>query len=78
MSAVFELNDNRELFEREKNRFLASLDDLETITGDGSIESYQVPEPNRQQDRRVFDEAGSEDRVAAWTNGGIVSLHQYS
>lgn len=71
MSAVFELNDNRELFEREKNRFLASLDDLETITGDGSIESYQVPEPNRQQDRRVFDEAGSEDRVAAWTNGDV-------
>ncbi|MEO5780490.1 MULTISPECIES: bifunctional proline dehydrogenase/L-glutamate gamma-semialdehyde dehydrogenase [Arthrobacter] len=41
MSAVFELSENESLFEREKQRFLASLEKL-----DGS-----VPAPNRVQDR---------------------------
>lgn len=41
MSAVFELNDDSELFEREKNRFLASLAALDD----------SVPAPNRTQDR---------------------------
>ncbi|PYI67824.1 1-pyrroline-5-carboxylate dehydrogenase [Arthrobacter livingstonensis] len=41
MSAVFELSDNEALFEREKNRFLASLADLDA----------GVPAPNRVQDR---------------------------
>ncbi|MDQ0277703.1 RHH-type proline utilization regulon transcriptional repressor/proline dehydrogenase/delta 1-pyrroline-5-carboxylate dehydrogenase [Arthrobacter silviterrae] len=41
MSAVFELSDNEALFEREKNRFLASLAALDT----------EVPESNRLQDR---------------------------
>ncbi|MFS0884302.1 proline dehydrogenase family protein [Aeromicrobium sp. 179-A 4D2 NHS] len=41
MSAVFELNDNHELFEREKGRFLASLAELDD----------SVPAPNRTQNR---------------------------
>ncbi|RJT82042.1 aldehyde dehydrogenase family protein [Arthrobacter cheniae] len=43
MSAVFELSENEALFEREKNRFLASLQELDTI----------IPAPNRRQDRTV-------------------------
>ncbi|MBD8504997.1 bifunctional proline dehydrogenase/L-glutamate gamma-semialdehyde dehydrogenase [Hoyosella sp. G463] len=46
MSAVFELDHNEELFEREKNRFLASLHALE------SARHHGVPAPNRDQDRR--------------------------
>ncbi len=41
MSAVFELSDNEVLFEREKQRFLASLANLDDA----------VPAPNRTQDR---------------------------
>ncbi|GAB3270047.1 bifunctional proline dehydrogenase/L-glutamate gamma-semialdehyde dehydrogenase [Arthrobacter pigmenti] len=41
MSAVFELSDNEVLFERERQRFLASLENLDD----------SVPAPNRQQDR---------------------------
>ena len=48
MSAVFELADNQLLFEREKQRFLASLADL-----DGA-----VPPPNRTQDRTAEAPAG--------------------
>jgi RHH-type transcriptional regulator, proline utilization regulon repressor / proline dehydrogenase / delta 1-pyrroline-5-carboxylate dehydrogenase len=43
MSAVFDLHDDEELFEREKSRFLASLQALDRT----------VPAPNRVQDRRV-------------------------
>ncbi|WP_334171758.1 bifunctional proline dehydrogenase/L-glutamate gamma-semialdehyde dehydrogenase [Sinomonas sp.] len=48
MSAVFELDTNDVLFEREKKRFLASLDALDRppFAGGG------VPEPRRRQDRR--------------------------
>lgn len=42
MSAVFDLSKNEALFEREKNRFLASLEALDT----------KVPPSNRVQDRR--------------------------
>nr|WP_325210140.1 bifunctional proline dehydrogenase/L-glutamate gamma-semialdehyde dehydrogenase [Salinibacterium sp.] len=42
MSAVFELADNEKLFERERQRFLASLAELDDT----------VPLPNRRQDRR--------------------------
>ncbi len=70
MSAVFELNDNAALFEREKNRFLDSLADLTAITGDGSVESYAVPRPNRDQDRRFPDEAGADARVEARVEAG--------
>jgi RHH-type proline utilization regulon transcriptional repressor/proline dehydrogenase/delta 1-pyrroline-5-carboxylate dehydrogenase len=41
MSAVFELSGNESLFEREKQRFLASLGKLDD----------EVPPPNRRQDR---------------------------
>ncbi|GIF04044.1 bifunctional proline dehydrogenase/L-glutamate gamma-semialdehyde dehydrogenase [Actinoplanes siamensis] len=41
MSAVFELHANSELFEREQQRFLASLRDLDD----------EVPQPNRVADR---------------------------
>lgn len=43
MSAVFELSENEVLFEREKQRFLASLDALDN----------SVPAPNRQQNRNL-------------------------
>jgi RHH-type proline utilization regulon transcriptional repressor/proline dehydrogenase/delta 1-pyrroline-5-carboxylate dehydrogenase len=43
MSAVFELSSNEALFQREKQRFLDSLADLDAV----------VPGPNRIQDRTV-------------------------
>ncbi|MCU1519726.1 MAG: aldehyde dehydrogenase family protein, partial [Arthrobacter sp.] len=43
MSAVFELSENESLFEREKQRFLASLAKLDDA----------VPPPNRQQNRSL-------------------------
>jgi RHH-type proline utilization regulon transcriptional repressor/proline dehydrogenase/delta 1-pyrroline-5-carboxylate dehydrogenase len=43
MSAVFELSENESLFEREKQRFLASLAQLDD----------EVPPPNRQQNRSL-------------------------
>jgi RHH-type proline utilization regulon transcriptional repressor/proline dehydrogenase/delta 1-pyrroline-5-carboxylate dehydrogenase len=43
MSAVFELDKNEGLFEREKQRFLSSLDSLDDT----------VPLPNRRQDRTL-------------------------
>jgi RHH-type proline utilization regulon transcriptional repressor/proline dehydrogenase/delta 1-pyrroline-5-carboxylate dehydrogenase len=43
MSAVFELSSNEALFERERQRYVASLDALDDA----------VPESNRTQDRRV-------------------------
>ncbi|KRE90156.1 bifunctional proline dehydrogenase/L-glutamate gamma-semialdehyde dehydrogenase [Arthrobacter sp. Soil764] len=43
MSAVFELSENEGLFEREKQRFLASLETLDN----------SVPLPNRRQDRSL-------------------------
>lgn len=43
MSAVFELSENEGLFEREKQRFLASLEALDN----------SVPLPNRRQDRSL-------------------------
>lgn len=58
------------MFEREKQRFLASLGDLENITGDGRIDSYRVPPPHRQQDRRHYDDAGAEARVSDRVEAG--------
>ena len=43
MSAVFELSENESLFEREKQRFLASVAKLDD----------EVPAPNRQQNRAL-------------------------
>ncbi|MFM6974572.1 MAG: proline dehydrogenase family protein [Agromyces sp.] len=42
MSAVFELSSHRELFERERDRFLDSI---------GALAAEQPPQPNRGQDR---------------------------
>ncbi|CAG7844114.1 Bifunctional protein PutA [Pseudoclavibacter triregionum] len=46
MSAVFELAENEDLFERESHRFLASVDALDA----------EVPAPNRVQDRTAAPE----------------------
>lgn len=55
MSAVFELSSSDELFERERLRFLRSLEELDTA----------VPAPHRVQDRtEVFDEIIHEFRNA--------------
>lgn len=53
MSAVFDMGENASLFEREKTRFLASLEAL----------TDEVPLPNRRQDRRSFDDAAAEKLV---------------
>lgn len=45
MSAVFELHDDAALFERERDRFAASLAEVDEL----------VPVPNRRQDRRTED-----------------------
>ncbi|WP_308466945.1 bifunctional proline dehydrogenase/L-glutamate gamma-semialdehyde dehydrogenase [Rathayibacter soli] len=47
MSAVFELTENRALFEREKQRFLASVAEFEADEGPHGL----APLPNRTQDR---------------------------
>lgn len=54
MSAIFDLGTEEELFEREKQRFLASLAELKKITGDGDPAHFNVPVPSRSQDRRVL------------------------
>uniref|UniRef100_UPI0025885681 aldehyde dehydrogenase family protein n=1 Tax=Arthrobacter sp. TaxID=1667 RepID=UPI0025885681 len=54
MSAVFELSDNEALFEREKNRFLASLAAMDT----------EVPASNRTQDRTVPPAPAATDSFA--------------
>ncbi len=64
MSAVFELHDRAELFERERERFSASLADLEAITADGDPEHYRVPSPNRTQDRGAESDAPVPERLA--------------
>ncbi len=51
MSAVFELTTNPELFNREKERFLASLAALEVTSAPGNAGAVDVPKPNRTQDR---------------------------
>jgi RHH-type proline utilization regulon transcriptional repressor/proline dehydrogenase/delta 1-pyrroline-5-carboxylate dehydrogenase len=52
MPAVFELAENEALFEREKLRFLASYENLDT----------SVPESNRKQDRNLPEEPLPRDR----------------
>ncbi|NLB47678.1 MAG: bifunctional proline dehydrogenase/L-glutamate gamma-semialdehyde dehydrogenase, partial [Microbacteriaceae bacterium] len=77
MSAVFELHESDALFERETQRFLASLADLAAITGDGTVESFRVPSPNRTQDRRHEDAAAAAarigERVAAGRSGDFTN-----
>ncbi|GAA2053622.1 proline dehydrogenase family protein [Leifsonia soli] len=56
MSAVFQLDSDPELFEREKQRFLASVAELEADAGPRGT----APVPNRQQDRtREWEEASA-------------------
>jgi RHH-type proline utilization regulon transcriptional repressor/proline dehydrogenase/delta 1-pyrroline-5-carboxylate dehydrogenase len=61
MSAVFELDKNEALFEREKNRFLASLADLDD----------SVPAPHRIQDRNIVDETAIEAKLAGLADGSL-------
>ena len=63
MSAVFDLHEDDALFEREKDRFLASLEALDR----------SVPTPNRIQDRRipVGDELMEEFRNVADTDPAL-------
>ncbi|MFZ2512043.1 MAG: proline dehydrogenase family protein, partial [Gordonia sp. (in: high G+C Gram-positive bacteria)] len=70
MSAVFELSDDASLFARERERFLASLADLQAITADGDPANYHVPPPNRTQDRTAYDDAGAAARVEALVEAG--------
>ncbi|MEG0213087.1 MAG: proline dehydrogenase family protein [Glutamicibacter sp.] len=58
MSAVFELAKNEALFEREKNRFLASLEAMSNV----------VPAPHRVQNRQIQDPSLS-TRVAGFADG---------
>ncbi|GAB2645662.1 bifunctional proline dehydrogenase/L-glutamate gamma-semialdehyde dehydrogenase [Gordonia jinhuaensis] len=51
MSAVFDLHDHPELFDRERERFLASLDGLRARLGS----DHPIPVPNRVADRRTDD-----------------------
>lgn len=55
MSAVFELHDDRALFQREKDRFVASLAALDDVGASEATGGAGVPEPNRRQDRRTDD-----------------------
>ncbi|SDH02466.1 L-proline dehydrogenase [Leifsonia sp. 98AMF] len=56
MSAVFQLGSDPELFEREKQRFLASVAEFESDSGPRGT----APVPNRQQDRaREWEEASA-------------------
>lgn len=58
MSAVFELDSDAGLFEREKERFLASIADLEADQQPWGV----APLPNRQQDRsREWDQASADE-----------------
>ncbi|MDJ0323346.1 bifunctional proline dehydrogenase/L-glutamate gamma-semialdehyde dehydrogenase [Cryobacterium sp. PH31-AA6] len=59
MSAVFELTSTPALFEREKQRFQASLTELDAT----------VPTPNRTQDRSVVTQLEAEPRTEAETAG---------
>ncbi|MFF1876827.1 proline dehydrogenase family protein [Leifsonia sp. NPDC058230] len=62
MSAVFELDSNAALFEREKQRFLSSIAELESDPSPRGV----APLPNRRQDRqREWEDAGSFTRPPA-------------
>lgn len=58
MSAVFELHDDEGLYQREKERFVASL-----AAVDGA-----VPVPNRRQDRRTDDGSAAVSAPGAFAN----------
>ncbi|MGJ6122808.1 bifunctional proline dehydrogenase/L-glutamate gamma-semialdehyde dehydrogenase [Mycolicibacterium sp. Y3] len=58
MSAVFELHSDSALFDRERDRFLASLVGLDDA----------VPPPNRRQDRRVDDPYAAANPAGSFAN----------
>jgi RHH-type proline utilization regulon transcriptional repressor/proline dehydrogenase/delta 1-pyrroline-5-carboxylate dehydrogenase len=60
MSAVFELTTSPPLFEREKARFLASLEALELSVGPEAF----VPAPNRGQDRSAAAQLEAKESAA--------------
>lgn len=63
MSAVFELSDDRALFERERDRYLRSLAALEA---EGAGPDDAAPRPNRTQNRRTeWDEQGATELGAS-------------
>jgi RHH-type proline utilization regulon transcriptional repressor/proline dehydrogenase/delta 1-pyrroline-5-carboxylate dehydrogenase len=62
MSAVFELTSTPALFEREKKRFIASLDELDADT-------IAVPSPHRTQNRALETELERDARAAAVASG---------
>lgn len=64
MSAVFELHSDETLFQREKDRFVASLAAL----GDPASLNNDVPPPNRRQDRRIDDPSAAIGSVGGFTN----------
>ncbi|MDQ1598029.1 MAG: RHH-type transcriptional regulator, proline utilization regulon repressor / proline dehydrogenase, partial [Microbacteriaceae bacterium] len=61
MSAVFELAHNEALFERERQRFLASLTALDAEISQPQTPLLEIPLSRRTQDRRV-PEVGPSDR----------------
>lgn len=65
MSAVFELNENRALFERERDRYVRSLAALQVEQVEAGAD-VAAPRPNRTQNRRTeWDEQGAADLGAA-------------
>ncbi len=58
MSAVFELHCDHTLYQRERERFVASLAALDSASENGA-----VPLPNRRQDRRTDDPEASVRQV---------------
>lgn len=65
MSAVFELNENRALFERERERYVRSLAALQAEQVEAGAD-VAAPRPNRTQNRRTeWDEQGAADLGAA-------------
>ena len=68
MSAVFELHDDRALFQREKDRFVASLAALDDVGASEATGGAGVPEPNRRQDRRTDDPNTAMSPVGGFAN----------
>lgn len=59
MSAVFELHSDHALYQRERDRFVASLAAVGAASEDAASETDVVPLPNRRQDRRIDDPKSS-------------------
>ncbi|BBX86573.1 proline dehydrogenase family protein [Mycolicibacterium aubagnense] len=68
MSAVFELHDDQALFEREKDRFVAALAEVDDSGASEATGGAGVPEPNRRQDRRTDDPRAAMSPAGGFTN----------